>query len=292
MRVAVVMTTYQGERWVEEQLRSILEQTRPPDEILVYDDGSTDRTVELVSRLVPVVSNRTRLGTVRNLEQGLRATTGDLVLLADQDDVWHPSRVERLLEVGGDLAFHDADLAGGRTLWERVGFTAQRQRALTAMPLKTLLDGNPVTGATVAVSRRLLDVALPLPVQGWHDYWLALVAASTGMSVVALPERLLDYRLHEDNAAGLPASGLRERLASTPAARAHQAVLLGMLTELAERFPSPEVGQALAHLCFRQGLASSRVRRVAPVGRHLIRGRYALHGGGWRTAAVDLLGKH
>ncbi len=289
MRVAVVMTTFQGERWVEEQLRSILEQTRPPDEVLVYDDGSTDGTVEIASRDVTVVSNPVRLGTVRNLEQGLRVTTGDRVLLADQDDVWVPHRVERLLSVEGDLVFHDADLSTGGTLWERVGFSADRQQTLS---LKTLLDGNPVTGATVAVSRRLLEAALPFPEQGWHDYWLALVAASTGMSVVALPERLLTYRLHESNAAGLPVVGWRARLASAPAAREHRAVLLDMLSELSTRFPSPEVDAALGHLGFRQGLPSSRVRRVLPAARHLVDGRYGAHGGGWRTAAVDLIGRH
>ena len=289
MRVAVVMTTFQGERWVEEQLRSVLEQTRPPDEVLVYDDGSTDRTVEIASAWAPVVRNPIRLGTVRSLEQGLRSTTADVVLLADQDDVWRPNRVERLLAVGADLVFHDAQIIGMGSLWDRVGFTPSRQRRLASAPLKTLLDGNPVTGATVAVSRRLLDVALPLPQQGWHDYWLALVAASTGLSVAALPEKLIDYRLHAGNAAGLPPTGLRGRLAAASAARDHRRVLIAMLGELGERFPSVEVDDALAHLAFRQRLSPSRARRLVPVARHLLAHRYAAQGGGWRTAAVDVL---
>lgn len=289
MRVAVVMTTFQGERWVEEQLRSILEQTRPPDEVLVFDDGSTDGTVQFVSRLVPVVRNPVRLGTVRNVEQGLRATTADVVLLADQDDVWHPARVEKLLAAGGDLVFHDADLTDGGTLWQRVGFTLARQRSLATAPLQTLLDGNPVTGATLAVSRRLVDLALPFPQYGWHDYWLALVAASADLSLVALPDRLLTYRLHENNAAGLPPAGLRGRLSSAADARKHRAVLLHMLGELSVRFPSDQVADALVHLTFRQDLPSRRSGRVRPIAQHLISGRYRAQGGDWRTAVVDLL---
>lgn len=295
MRVVVVMTTFQGERWVDQQVRSILDQTRPVDELLVYDDGSTDRTVAIVSEHVPVVRNASRLGTVRSLEQGLRAADADLVFLADQDDVWVSGRVERMLDADADLVFHDArliDAAGaptGATLWEQVGFTPERQQALRSRPLQTLLAGNPVTGATVAVSRRLLDLALPFPEHGWHDQWLALVAASKGLSVTALPDQLIYYRLHDDNAAGLPPTGLRGRLAAAPAARKHRAVLLAMLAELALRFPSVELDQALEHLAFRQSLASSRVRRVPPIVQHLIAGRYSTQGGGWRTAAVDLL---
>jgi hypothetical protein len=295
VRVAVVLTTFQGERWVEQQVRSILEQTRPPDELLVYDDGSTDRTVEIVSGHVPVTVNPVRLGTVRSLEQGLRATGADRVFLADQDDLWSPDRVETMLAVDADLVFHDGriiDAAGaptGATLWQQVGFTPARQQALERRPLRTLLNGNPVTGATVAVSRRLLEQALPFPDHGWHDQWLALVAAASGLTLAALPAPLIDYRVHDSNAAGLPPVGLRARLRGAPAARVQRAELIAMLAELSARFPSPELTDAREHLRIRQGLPSARVGRPLPVLRHLLTGRYGENGGGWRTAAVDLL---
>ena len=299
------MTTYQGARWVEQQIASILAQTRLPDEVLVYDDGSTDGTPDLVRALlsaspVPwtVTVNVERLGTVRSLEQGLRVTAADVVLLADQDDVWHPDRLARLVAAEA-LVFHDARLVdgdgrdSGRTLWSQVGFTAVRRERLALEPLAVLLEGNPVTGATLAVPASLLQLALPFPEQGWHDYWLALVAAAHGLPVLALPDLLLDYRLHANNAAGLPPTGLRGRLQGAPAARDHRAVLIAMFAELVDRLPAGmprEQAQAAAeHLRFRQDLPRLGFARLRPVLRHLAKGGYAAQGGSWRTAAVDLL---
>ncbi len=300
MRVGVVMTTYQGVRWVAEQVASIQAQTRPVDEVLVYDDGSTDGTVDVVrSAGWQVTVNPVRLGTVRNLEQGLRASTADLVLLADQDDVWHPHRVEQVVAAAPTgLLFHDArviDEAGtvtGARVFDTVGLTDERRTRLAHDPLGVLLEGNRVTGATVAVSRALLDVALPLPVRGWHDAWLALVAAAAGLGVVALPEVLLDYRVHGANAAGLPETGLRGRLRTGPAARTQRAEILAMLGELEVRVPpasAPRVAAAIGHLALRQGLPAARAARAPRVLQHLASGSYARHGGDWRTAVVDLL---
>lgn len=292
----MVMTTFEGSRWVDAQVSSVLAQTCPVDELLVYDDGSTDGTVELLeARGVEVHRNAARLGTVRSLEQGLRASTADVVLLADQDDVWVPRKVERLLQAEADLVFSDGrvvDAAGlptGATLWGTVGFGPDRQERLMTQPLEVLLEGNAVTGATVLVSRRLLDLALPLPQVGWHDYWLALVAASAGLPVRAVPEPLVDYRVHGTNAAGLPPTTLRGRLAGAAAARAYRGQLLAMLAELEQRFPSAALTATREHLLFRQGLPSRRARRLWPVLGAVRSGAYAARGGSWRTGVVDLL---
>ncbi len=300
VRVGVVMTTFQGARWVGEQVASIQAQTRPVDEVLVYDDGSTDGTVDVVRAAGwEVTVNPVRLGTVRNVEQGLRSSTADLVLLCDQDDVWHPERVERIVGAGvTGLLFHDAaviDARGertGRRLWETVGLNPERAARMELDPLGVLLEGNRVTGATVAVTRALLEVALPLPARGWHDAWLALVAAAEGLGVQGLAEPMIDYRVHDTNAAGLPPTGLRGRLAQGPAARRQRAEILAMLGELMPRLspdPRARVAEAHAHLSLRQALPSGRLSRALPVARHLLEGAYGAHGGDWRTAVVDLL---
>lgn len=301
MRVAVVMTTYQGARWVTEQARSIANQTHPVDLVRVADDGSTDGTLELLRAVLPAAEvsvNERRLGTVRSFDGILRDLHADVVLLADQDDRWHPERVARLVETRG-LTFHDARLvdaqgeAIGESLWSRVGFTPARRAQLALDPLGVLLHGNPVTGATVAVHRDVLALGLPLPEYGWHDYWLALVAAAHGCPVVALSEPLLDYRLHDANTAGLPPRGARARLGDGGAARQQRATVIAMLGELVERLPPgpavSRVASARAHLQRRQVLPRPRWRRLPGVARLLVSGSYAAHGGGWRTAVVDVL---
>lgn len=297
MRVGVVMTTFQGARWVAGQVASIQAQTRPVDEVLVYDDGSTDGTVDLVRAAGwDVTVNPQRLGTVRNLEQGLRASTTDLVLLADQDDVWHPDRVARILaaEPTG-LLFHDAAIIDdrghptGEGLWPTVGFTEDRQRRLSQDPLGVLLEGNRVTGATVAVTRDLIERALPFPERGWHDAWLALTAAASSLGVRALPDSLIDYRVHDANAAGLPPTGLRGRLATAPAARTQRDEIISMLNDLAQRHADPRIPATRDHLAFRQHLPRARPARFPQIARHLTNGSYAAYGGDWRTAVVDLL---
>lgn len=303
-RVAVVMTTFEGARWVAEQARSIAAQTRPVDVVRVADDGSTDSTLELLRRELPVADvtvNAQRLGTVRSLDSALSTVDADVVLLADQDDRWHPDRVARLVGTQG-LTFHDArlvDSAGGvlrGTLWDHVGLTPSRRRRLATDPLGVLLEGNPVTGATVAVHRDVLTLGLPLPQQGWHDYWLALVAAAHDLPVVAVAEPLIDYRVHGANTAGLPPRGLRARLRAGPAARRQRESLVAMLGELLERLPAgPAAARVLSardHLCRRLSLPRSRWRRLPGAGRLLLSGSYAAHGGGWRTAVVDILERY
>ena len=102
-RISVAMATFDGGRFVDEQLRSIAEQTRPPDELVVCDDESSDDTAERLDRVasesdfeVHVHRNAQRLTTSRNFEMAVSLCTGDIVFLADQDDVWMPEKVEAL----------------------------------------------------------------------------------------------------------------------------------------------------------------------------------------------------
>jgi len=121
-KISVAMCTYHGERFLAQQLASIAKQTRPPDELVVCDDRSSDRTVEIlrdfaasVSHPVKIFENETNLGFVANFERAIQLCTGDLIALSDQDDIWYPERLELSErefaahpEVG--LVFSDADL--------------------------------------------------------------------------------------------------------------------------------------------------------------------------------------
>ena len=105
MKFSVAMCTYNGAKYLEEQLRSLLAQQRLPDEVVICDDGSTDGTIALLEQfvanpLIPVrlFRNPVNLGFSRNFAQAIRLCQGDLIALADQDDIWYPEKLRRLEE--------------------------------------------------------------------------------------------------------------------------------------------------------------------------------------------------
>ena len=180
--VSVALCTFNGARWIEEQLRSILGQTLLPDEIVVSDDRSTDATLTVLTgvfdswtaehpdssiRLL-VMSSDVRRGVTANFERSILATTGDLVALCDQDDVWHPDRLQqivttfarrrRLLLLHGDARIVDeAGIWSGATLFETLEVTSSERSAVSGgRGYDALLRRNLVTGATTVLRRELV----------------------------------------------------------------------------------------------------------------------------------------
>lgn len=108
MTVSICMCTYQGERFVEKQLLSLYEQTVKPDEVIICDDGSADRTTGIIREFIEkrdlkdrwhLICNPSRLGFLGNFYHACGLCTGDVVFFADQDDLWHPEKIEKTLEV-------------------------------------------------------------------------------------------------------------------------------------------------------------------------------------------------
>lgn len=107
MKISVVMSTYNGQQYIEEQLESIYKQYRQPDQVLIIDDDSTDNTVELINKFIfnykllnwSVEVNRENIGWKRNFWRALSKSNGDIIFLADQDDIWYPNKIQRMMEV-------------------------------------------------------------------------------------------------------------------------------------------------------------------------------------------------
>jgi len=312
LRASVAVITYNGGRYIADQLMTIIDQTRPPDEIIVSDDASIDDTVEQARSVLTkwpghhrVLTRSTNSGISRNLESALSVCSGDVVLPADQDDLWSPRRLERQMEVlegnpSIDGVFCDATLvdeAGmpvGQRLWERCGFSPRLQRTWTKDPAGVLLRGTVVTGATLAFRRELLDISLPFPKSGWHDSWIALLAVFSGKTLEALAEPLLSYRLHGDNAAGLPPLTWQSRLGSYLWPKPGD---LEQWTEAIERLDRERVGgngevvrlaRARDFHAARARLSPHLLRRAGRVVTWSIGGEYRRFAAGWRTAAADL----
>lgn len=207
MKVSVCLAAYHGERYIEEQIRSILSELREGDELLVSDDdpgGETERIVRALARddaRVRYLRGEGK-GVVRNFERVLSAAAGDVLFLSDQDDVWLPGKVEAVLrEIGNGacLVVHDA----------RVTDEALREIAPSFFGLRGSRPGfvrnflrNSYMGCCMALTRQTLERALPFPPDlPMHDQWLGLSAERTGR-VCFLAQPYLLYRQHGGNVTG------------------------------------------------------------------------------------------
>jgi glycosyltransferase involved in cell wall biosynthesis len=207
-RVAICMATYEPPAdLLRVQLDSIREQTHGNWVCLISDDGSSEERFSDLRSLIEgdprfVVSRSPgRLGFYRNFERALSMAPADadFVTLCDQDDRWHPDKLERLLEAigGAQLVYSDSRIVtpGGELV--RPSFWTERRNNYTNFG--SLLLANSVTGASSLFRRDLLDDALPLPpriAKGFHDHWLAIVALARG-EIAYLDEPLWDYVQHE-----------------------------------------------------------------------------------------------
>lgn len=212
--ISVAMCTYNGARFLEEQLDSIAAQCRLPDELVVCDDGSNDGTVEIVKHFaeravfpVRFCRNQKTLGSTRNFENAISLCRGDLIALCDQDDIWLSEKLSRMaaiLEADPSLGgvFSDADLIDeqshliGKRLWQvhRFGFSrAEEFDRRGAMQL--LLKHDVVTGATLMCRSPLREFIVPIPEIWVHDGWIAwMLVLYSRLTFVG--ERLVRYRVH------------------------------------------------------------------------------------------------
>ena len=206
--ISVCMATFNGGKFIREQLESILSQLPPDAEIIIADDGSTDDTLQVIESLndsrIRVLPAEKHLGVIYNFERALRASKGEIVFLADQDDVWLLGKVEKCLAAlnEADLVMHDAFLLGlsdaFESAWGRNGKLSD---------IRTYRSGvvanwwkNSFTGCCMAFRRKVLDKALPFPKNlPMHDQWLGVVAEKY-FKVSYVDEPLVDYRQHSSNA--------------------------------------------------------------------------------------------
>ena len=209
-RISVCMTLLDGAPFLAGQIESILSQLPARSEIVVADDGSRDGSPESLAALgdpririlPPADPSRGPLGPARNAERALAAARGEIVFLADQDDVWLPGKVERVLEAlrSATLVLHDAwlyrpDADGKFVRAERLGEIRPWAPGLFRNWLR-----NGYVGCCMAFRRELLREALPFPERiPMHDQWLGL-AAERKFSVAYVPEPLLLWRRHAGTA--------------------------------------------------------------------------------------------
>ena len=219
--LSIAMCTYNGAKYLQEQLDSIANQTRLPDEIVICDDGSTDATVEILEKFkrhapfsVRIYKNKTNLGPTKNFEKAISLCNGDIIALSDQDDVWMPQKLEKLEKklnahslagyVFSDALVVDENLHSlGYTMWNKLLFTTSQCKLFwQGEQLGVLLKRNVVTGATMAFRSELRDIILSIPIQWIHDAWIALLLSAVGERGILVDEPLIKYRQHPKQVIG------------------------------------------------------------------------------------------
>ncbi len=219
-KVSVAMCTYNGEKYLKEQLESIASQVLLPYEMVVCDDCSSDDTMGILERFaktcpfqVHIYRNDKNMGSTKNFEKCVSLCTGDIIALCDQDDVWLPEKLEKIIGVfeklpGAGVVFTDALVVDeklqplGYNMWDSTNFTnKQKKDILRGKPINTLLKQNVATGATMAFKSLYREKFFPIPVNWYHDSWIAFVIALF-CDIRFIEEPLIKYRQHNNQQVG------------------------------------------------------------------------------------------
>lgn len=315
-RISIAVCTYNGERFLQQQLDSLLAQTLRPDEIIVRDDVSSDATAALVAAFatraqamgihVDAQVNPENLGYRRNFQEAITACSGDLIFLCDQDDVWDATKLQRFADAFQArpelLVLHsNARLIDGQgaplpgSLFDSLKIRRRELRGMhDGRAFEMLLRRNLMTGAAMAFRRSLLPQVLPLPAQGWvHDAWIGILAAAAGV-VDSLEDCTISYRLHENNQLGVgktrQGSRRQHHLRLLAVEQGNMQALLQHLGPEAPLHVLALIQSREAHLHVRTHLPASSLRRIGVVGSEWLSGRYGQFSRGIVSAMVDVLG--
>lgn len=198
MMISVCITTHNGERYIKDQIESILYQLSQKDEIVISDDNSYDQTVSIIrsindKRIRILNSNFSNL--IKNIENALNHSEGDIIFLADQDDVWLPNKVKICSEAlkNNDLVVSDCYVTDSdlkiihESFYKLTNYQTNKWKALLR---------NPYLGCCMAFNRSVLQKSIPFPGNiPMHDIWIGNVAAFN-FKVRFIPEKLIYYRRH------------------------------------------------------------------------------------------------
>lgn len=216
-KVDILLATYNGEKYLREQLDSLLNQTYTNFRIIISDDMSTDSTRKILEEYVQkdnriiVHMQKNNIGVVSNFEFLLNKVESKYYMFSDQDDIWYEDKIEKtvkkLEETDSDLVFTDLEVVDNQlnviydSYWELKGL---KEKILKYNSFEALYLNNYVTGCTILAKNETIAKILPIPKNSiyiLHDYWLALIISQNG-KIEFLNEPTIKYRQHKDNKVG------------------------------------------------------------------------------------------
>ena len=226
MKISVALIVYNGAQYLHTQLDSIIAQTHKVGEIIICDDSSYDNTQKILEEYKNKLPNlffnnynTENIGPTKNIEKAIRACTGELILLADQDDYWEPNKVHTVVKwfeqnpkmngvfTNGSLMNSKEELDNKYSLWDAMSFPYKTIKSKNELnnSLKLYINTveNAVTGATLAIRNNLPFLKQPFPIikNLVHDRWLAINLVETN-SLGILEDKLIRYRIHSAQAIG------------------------------------------------------------------------------------------
>ncbi|MCG2611043.1 glycosyltransferase [Flavobacterium sp. SM15] len=224
MKISVALCTYNGEKFIKEQLNSILNQTIGVDEIVICDDRSKDNTTALINEYsnkypgkIILHINQSNLGSNKNFEKAIKLCTGDYIFLSDQDDIWRNDKVAKTMEVfntnpSAEGVFSNANFINDSSeiihnelsLWASVNFFEPSYRNSTNLFNSLTNIGNFLTGATLCIKKEVKDFCFPFKTtkEFIHDEWFAFLLAER-KTLFLSTENLISYRLHSSQQLGV-----------------------------------------------------------------------------------------
>jgi glycosyltransferase involved in cell wall biosynthesis len=222
MSISVAIIAYNSCEYIKNQIDSILEQTQKVDEIVIFEDASTDNTKQILEAykskhpdLFIIHYNSQNIGIYKNIEKAIKSCTGDIIILADQDDYWYTNKVETILNwfnsnpnmngvfTNGTIMNSEGIINKDYSLWDVIGFPYKSIKNSNDLKLYINTVENAVTGAALAFRNNLPFLNYPFPTikNLVHDRWIAMNLAEKN-SLGILDEKIIRYRIHSKQAIG------------------------------------------------------------------------------------------
>lgn len=217
MKIDILMATYNGEKYLREQIDSILNQTYSDFRLLISDDNSQDSTRDILNEYVQkdsrviVFLQKKNLGVIKNFEFLMKKVENEYFMFSDQDDIWQKDKVkmsfEKIISENCDLVYTNLEVVNrdlqllNKSYWKLKGFDNKIRKYNN---FQSLFLNNYITGCTMIVNSKWIDRVLPLPHNSkyiLHDYWITLIVSKFG-KIAYIDEPLVKYRQHNDNEVG------------------------------------------------------------------------------------------
>lgn len=325
MKISIALCTYNGENFLKQQLDSFIYQTRTPDELVVCDDASDDRTIDILEDFkknapfsVLIEINRNNLGTRRNFQKAINLCSGDIILLSDQDDLWNSMKIKLIEEkflnnplIGG--VFSNAEIVDenlfstGYFLWDLVGLTKKRQKMIkTGKAFESFIQFLYVTGSTLAFKSSYWKLIKPIPSYWMHDAWITLqLAILSDIQLISKP--LIQYRQHSSNQIGVKKKSFIKKYNETLSIDykkyysketiRYEAALSRMinyakipyLTIQDYNYKLERLKCKIKHVKNRSSFPRNRILRLPFIFKSIIKREYQFYTWGWEVAVKDLL---
>lgn len=220
-KISIIVATYNGEKYIEEQINSLLSQTVLPHEIIISDNNSSDKTRILCENLLneqkkvdyKILIEKEK-GVLANFQNGLRNTTGDYIFFCDQDDIWYPNKIAVFMDKFNkypscNCVFSDCNLSNDEnismidTIFPKNNFLRIKEGLLDKKYFfKLELYRNIITGMSLAITKQLKEKILPFSINVLHDYWTGINSVFCG-DIYYIDEFTSYYRQHADNVVGV-----------------------------------------------------------------------------------------